>query len=295
MRLTRRFSLATILLPALAGCARLESIPYSPPQTPQSWLKIQPYLVLRLGGASLTLVQPSSTFFVFLLGLVAIAAGVYFLRRREGQQSRKWWGIALLLWGLGALAAGVSYEGLSYEIKCAGRELCAWTSGWEIAYLLLSVASLDAMLAAVAYSSAAGRLRRALLAYAMLNIVAYTIVVLIGVLALVPFLISFEMLILFVAPNIVIFLILNGWRAYRYRDGLDIALLVTWIWLVAAIGLYFLYLSLDFGGELWRQGLWFSENDVLHIGLITWMVVIVLALPGRMVDLPDPSVSPLKS
>ena len=34
------------------------------------------------------------------------------------------------------------------------------------------------------------------------------------------------------------------------------------------LGAYFLYLLLDVTHDLWARGVWFSENDVLHIGLI---------------------------
>ena len=69
---------------------------------------------------------------------MAIGGGLYFFRIRQGQRSRLWWGVALVLWAAGALLAGTSYEAFSYAIKCAGRPACVWTSGWEVAYLVLS-------------------------------------------------------------------------------------------------------------------------------------------------------------
>ncbi len=44
------------------------------------------------------------------------------------------------------------------------------------------------------------------------------------------------------------------------------------------IGLYFLYYLLGITPRLWAQGIWFSENDILHLSLIAWMVYI-----GRVV------------
>ena len=73
------FWLALILL--LTGCGQLETIPYSPPQTPDSWLTIQPYARLNLLGHEVILVQPMSTPFVYALGLLAIAIGLRCLAR----------------------------------------------------------------------------------------------------------------------------------------------------------------------------------------------------------------------
>lgn len=81
-------------------------------------------------------------------------------------------------------------------------------------YLALSVASVEAMLIAEAYSCMIGKWRRVRTLDAILNIVLYLVTVLIGTLVPIKFLISFELLILVSAPNIVIFLILNGGR-YR--------------------------------------------------------------------------------
>jgi hypothetical protein len=70
---------------------------------------------------------------------------------------------------------------------------------------------------------------------------------------------------------------------------MDLALLGTWLWLGITLGAYFLYLVLDLTHDLWAQGVWFSENDVLPIGLILWMLYIALAVVRRVADAPASS------
>ena len=287
----RRTLIAFTSLLILNACGRLDSILTSPPQTPQSWLTIQPFPAFKIGLLEGIIIQPSTSIIVYLLGLVTIAAGLYFLRIRDGQRSRLLWGIALLLWGLGALLAGTSYEAFSYHIKCAGRATCAWTSGWEVLYLLLSVASVDAMLVAVAYSCTVDKSRRALIIYAGFNLALYAALLSIGVLNPVKFLASFELLILFATPTVLILLVLNGWRYIKFKQRLDLLLLITWIWLVITLAAYFAYLVLGITQTLWAQGIWFSENDVLHIGLIIWMLYLALILAKAAQDRPTGSLS----
>jgi hypothetical protein len=284
---TKRLLLFAGLL-LLSGCSPLASIPYSPPQTPASWLTIQPFIAFKIGTTNLILIQPSTTFFVYLLGLICIGVGVYFLRIRSHHWSRLWWGVALILWGLGALLAGTSYEAFSYAIKCAGRAVCSWTSWWEVLYLVLSVASVDAMLLAEAYACTTGKWRKILAGYALLNAGGYAGVVLLGAVRLEKFLISFELLLLVAAPTVLIFIALNAWRYARYKEGMDLALLGTWGWLAITLGAYFLYLVLGWTERLWARGLWFSANDVLHIGLIIWMLYIARVVARRVEDWPKP-------
>ena len=274
------------LLPLLllTACTRLDAIPASPPQTAATWLTIQPFAAVKIGAQEIVLVQPSTTFFVYLLGLLAIGAGIHFLRMGQGQRSRLWWGVALILWGAGALLAGTSYEAFSYALKCAGRPACVWTSWWEVGYLLLSVASVDAMLLAVAAACTTGRTRRALTIYAGINAVVYLVVVLAGALIPVKFLISFELLLIFAAPTILALLVLNGRRYARLRERMDAVLLAAWVWLAFTIGAYFVYLMLGVTAMLWARGIWFSENDVLHIGLIIWMIYLARVVAPRVRD-----------
>ena len=279
--------LCAIIL-ALTGCASLDSIPYSPRQTPQSWLQIQPFLEVELGKLELILVQPSSTIFVYLLGILAMAVGLYFFKVQRGQLSRSWWGIALILWGLGALFAGTSYQAFSYEIKCAGKEICSWTSWWEVIYLILSAASIQALVISGAYSSCMGKCRKVLLVYAVLEFMLYVVLVTVGVLTLTKFLISFDLLLIVTAPNILFLFILNGRRYLKTRNRMDLLLAATWIWLGLVIGIYYIYLVLGLTEHFWVQGIWFSENDLLHLGLISWMAYIALAAAERIRDEPDP-------
>ncbi|MBK7320299.1 hypothetical protein [Candidatus Villigracilis affinis] len=277
----KRFFLLLPFLFFLSSCGRLDTILYVPQQTPETWLQIQPYLEFN----RLVIVQPSTSIIVYLLGVLTIAVGLYFLKIRDGQRSRFWWGIALLLWGLGALLAGTSYEAFSYAIKCEGRTACLWTSWWEIAYLIVSVWSIDAMMLAVAHSSADGKLRKWLSMYALINAVFYFGLVMAGAFIPVKFLISFELLLVVAAPSVIAFFAINGWRYAKYKLDADLVSLGAWLWLGLTIAAYFLYLISGNTAALWANGIWFSENDVLHIGLIVWMIYLAVALAPRIRDM----------
>jgi hypothetical protein len=136
-----------------------------------------------------------------------------------------------------------------------------------------------------------GKWRQVMSFYALMNAALYMGVVLVGALVPVKFLISFELLLLVAAPNILILFVLNGRRYYKLKDPMDLALLGTWLGLGITLGAYFLYLVLEVTPELWAQGVWFSENDVLHIGLILWMIYIALVVARRVVDAPASTVA----
>lgn len=269
----------------LTACGKLETIKYDPPQTPESWLKIQPHFDFSFGGQTQYFMQPSTTFWVYLLGAGTIALGFFYLKHREDQKSRLWWGIAMLLWGLGALLAGTSYEAFSYAIKCAGQTACLWTSWWEVLYLIVTVWSFDAIFVAVAYSSSKGIWRSVLIGYSVLNAAAYLVLAMAGSFIPVKFWISFEMLILAAAPGILIFFILNTWRYFKFKTKFDLVMIGTWLGLGVTTSAYFLYYLSGTSDVLWTKGTWFTENDVLHLCLIAWMIYIWRAAAPEIRDL----------
>ena len=134
--------IASILL---LCCNQLDKILYLPEITPLEWCESQPCIEIIIFSQTLIIVQPSSTIFVYMLGFLTITMGVLLVRKKPTQAFVWWWGIALILWGIGAVLAGTSYQAFSYEIKCAGKLFCIWTSLWEIFYLIFSVGSVNAM------------------------------------------------------------------------------------------------------------------------------------------------------
>ena len=277
-----------VIARAVLSCfRRLKTIRYTDPElTPANWCEAQPCVKIHIASRKIILTQPTSTFLVYSLGLLTIGAGLYFLRIRDSEISRLWWGISLLLWGTGALLAGTSYQAFGYEIKCVGRQSCAWTSWWEVVYLMFQQVSMDAMLVAVAYSCTGGSLQIILSIYALVNAAVYVILTLIGGIVPVKSLITFNLMVRISTPIFLLLCILNGWRYYMLRDSMDLALLGTWILLLLTMATYCLYDELDITQKLWARGkgIWFSQNDVLHICLILWVIYIVTVVANRIKD-----------
>ncbi len=65
--------------------------------------------------------------------------------------------------------------------------------------------------------------------------------------------------------------------------------MVTRIWLGVVFAVYSLYSALGISKTLWSRGIWFSENDLLHIGLISWMGYIGLYVARQVVTRELPS------
>ncbi|MBU3914959.1 hypothetical protein KKA14_05430 [bacterium] len=263
----------------------MKTIPHVPKITPETWLKTHPHVNVSLGSFEFVFMEPTSTFFVYFLGLLGIAVGVYFLRIRAGQKSRLWWGIALVLWGIQAILGGTDYQALSYELKCAGKEICSYISWIEIYYYLVSIASINAMVIGVSYSSAGKATKKVLTIYAAINTIVYSALCLTG--ALIPnrFLVSFELIVLFTTPSYLILFIINSIRYHRLREKMDLSLMITWLLLGLVMAAYYLFLGLGYAKQFWDQGIWFNENDVLHIGLILWMVYIAFGVAKKVKDI----------
>jgi len=178
----------------LSGCGRLDLIDYRPKITPEEFLGSLPHWHVKFAGLDFILIQPSSTVIVYLVAVLTMGAGMHFLWLCRSQRTRLWWGIGLVLSGFGALLAGTSYQAFGYEIKCAGRQVCTWTSWWEVAYLLFSAAGMSAMLVAVAYSCTTGIFRKTVSVFAVVSTAVYAVLLLIGAFVPVRFLVSFECL-----------------------------------------------------------------------------------------------------
>ena len=266
-----------ILTLLLTGCGRIDELIYQPPTTPAEWCAQRPCVEV----AGVTLAEPWSSALVFALALLWLGVGVYFLMSRGGQRSRTWFGVSLILGGLAAGSAGISYQAFSYELKCAGRDFCALTNGYEIAYSLMQVASMSAMVVAVAYALASERVRRAITVYAVLNLIAYVAVTVAGILLPSAFLLSFDLLLLFAVPALVIATVL---AIRRWQEPLARRILWVLVLLVLVQVSYLVYVALGITESLWAAGIYVSANDVLHVGMLAWLAITAGALGPALRD-----------
>ena len=131
--------------------------------TPQEWLSNHWYVRWN----DVVLAEPSSTFFVFALAIVILLLSFGFLKSVNHQKSRFWFGLSMLSWSLSTFSAGVSYQILSYELKCAGRSVCIWTTPWEIVYLFLYVISVKLLVIAIGYCCGSESTRKFFISYAL--------------------------------------------------------------------------------------------------------------------------------
>ena len=248
--------------------------------TPQEWLQSHWYVRWN----DLVLAEPSSTFFVFLLGFVILLLAFRFLSNVDHQKSRFWFGLSMLAWSLSTFSAGVSYQILSYELKCAGRSICLWTTWWEIAYLFLYVLSVKLLVVAVSYCCAKERVRKSFMSYALIMAIVYTAILITGILLLNQFLISFELMVLFLVPSYVLMFLLNLKNFRKSKKLIDSRLIKAWIGMLLITIAYFAFYASGISNGLWQRGIWFNANDVLHLLLIAWALYIHFKVSHLIVD-----------
>jgi len=264
------------------GCGKLELLKWD--MTPEKWLATHSHVPVKIGSLDFIFAEPSSSVIVYGLGFIIAAAGIYFLKNRGNSKSRLLWGIALLLWAASTFSAGTSYQAFSYEIKCAGQAECLWTSWWEIWYLMLYVLSMNFIASAVAYSSATGKLRKGIIIYAIINTVIYLSVIISGTIIPNQFLVSFECMVMFVFPVFVLMFIVNILRYRKTSKRLDTRLIGAWLFMFGIVFAYFAYFLSGFADVLWKEGIWFNANDVLHIGLILWILYLWFGISKLVED-----------
>ncbi len=264
------------------GWGRLDELTYEPPTTPRQWCEQRPCVA----AFDTVFTEPLGSFLVFLLALLWIGVGIHFLRTRRGQRSRTWLGVALVLGGVGAAQAGISYQAFSYALECAGRAQCLLTNGFEVGYSVTQALSVSAMLTAVAYACTSGGWRRGLIGYAVINAAVYLGVSAAGVMLPSRTLLSFEVLMLFPLPGILLVIGVAGRRYRTSRDVMDRSLLMASLLLVLVQAAYFAYSTAGITQQLWQggHGFYFSENDVLHVGMIGWLAYLVASVGRHLRD-----------
>ncbi|HMV44295.1 MAG TPA: hypothetical protein PK079_02165 [Leptospiraceae bacterium] len=256
------------------SCSKLDTIEYSPKLTPESFLSTQHWMRIQFGNFNFVLSQPSSSLIVYFVSLFDIYIAYRFYQTIQNQKSRLYWAIGLFMTGAGALLAGTSYQAFGYEIKCNGREFCTWTSWWEINYAFLSGLGMNAFLLGASHSNATGSFRKGIQTYAVVNAVLYSILLYFGAFTANWFLVSFEFLSLSSTPSVFFFIWLYGRDYKKEKSQANLYLRNTWIILVAVIVIYAIYLIAGITAPLWKMGIWFTENDILHVGMIYWVYYI---------------------
>lgn len=236
--------------------------------TPQKWL--QSHWHIRIGDY--VIAEPSSSFFVFLLAFVIMGLAFYMFKTKKHQRSRMLLGYSMFLWALSTFSAGISYQIFSYELKCVGQIECLWTTPWEILYLILYVISVKLLVLAISFSCANTTLRRYFRLYAIIMGVVYSFMLIIGIFTPNQFLISFELMVLFLAPSYILMFVLNLRNYMSTKSQLDIHLIYAWIGMLLITISYFGFYYLKVADTLWQNGIWFNANDVLHLLLIVWVV-----------------------
>jgi len=279
----RRFFLLWIVLTlSLASCSRLEQLQSD--NTPEEWLASHSHVVVKTGPFDFVFAEPSSTIFVYGLGLVLLWAAWRFFVHKKDSSSGKLWALGLLVWALSTFSAGTSYQAFSYEIKCAGKNLCSWTSWWEIWYMALYVLSMGMIAAAVAFSSLTRRARKPFLIYLLAITLIYEVVLFSGALLPNQLLVSFEFMLLFVIPTFLVLFVINLKGYLNSKERLELRLLLAWVLMALVTAAYFGFLLSGIARQLRDSGIWFNANDVLHIGLIGWVLYLVFRCEHLIAD-----------
>lgn len=230
---------------------------------------------------NLIIQQPTSTFFIFLLAIITVGLGMYYIKNKNNQFSL-WLGINFIFWGLGAFLAGLSYQAFGYYLKCVGIEYCTFTNWVELLYMTLTVISINALLVAYSFLSNNKKVQNNLQNYAIGSVILYALFQGIGIVLPNQFMISYEGMLMFLSPNIIIMM----WINYKnLNQPLHKKLWMIWLLFLGVNIAYFVALFSGQGLYLYSSfNIWFNENDTLHVLLIIWMLVWRLKIQNKDLD-----------
>jgi xanthosine utilization system XapX-like protein len=154
--------------------------------------------------------------------------------------------------------------------------------------MVCTVAGTGATFAGVAAATLPVKAQKFWTAYAVASTGAYHVVRLAGVLLADAFLLSFELMIAFAfAGGFFQVFVEDLWEYRKHKNPLISRIVGIWGLLILVIVVYFVALLLDFAPQLWAQGAWFNEDDVLHIGMLLWVAYGYRVLRNRLQDNPD--------
>jgi len=91
-------------------------------------------------------------------------------------------------------------------------------------------------------------------------------------------------------PGVILVLIVAGarWRRAETTTERGAARWIFWaaVLLIVVQVAYFAYYAAGVTQSLWADGsgFYFSENDVLHVGMIAWLIVVAVTLGPRLTD-----------
>ena len=246
--------------------SKIHLILYIPKIDSFSFLNQYPYIKLN----NLIIQQPTSTFFIFLLSFITVELGVYYLKNKNSQFNT-WLGINFIFWGIGAFLAGLSYQAFGYYLKCTYLEYCTFTNWVELLYMTFTVLRINALL--VAYSNLVDSLKvkKILQNFAISSVIIYSLFQGLGIILPNQFMISYEGMLLFLSPNIMIMM----WINYKnLSNSLHKKLWNIWLIFLGINIAYFVALFSQQGAFLYSNfNIWFNENDTLHVLLIIWMLI----------------------
>jgi len=237
------------------------------------------YLYIKINN--LIIQQPTSTFFILLLAIITLGLGLYYLKNKSNKFSL-WLGINFVFWGLGAFLAGLSYQAFGYYLKCTNLEYCTFTNWIELLYMTLTVLSINALLVAYSYLSNHKKIQNNLHKFALGSVVLYALFQGIGIVLSNQFMISYEGMLLFLSPNIIIMM----WINYQnLNKSLHKKLWIIWLLFLGVNIAYFVALFSNQGPFLYSNfNIWFNENDTLHVLLIIWMLIWRWKVPNNHND-----------
>lgn len=252
-----------------------------PLTTGEEFLSSMPYV--NINGLIIT--QPSSSIFIFGLSILIIFFGVHFLRNSKKSPARIYWGIGMIFWGVASLFAGISYQAFGYQLKCLGNEYANWTDWFEIIYYLFMGTSICLLVFSMSHALVNGKARKIMQYIALISLPVYAIILIIGSIAGIKFLVSYELLCIFFMWHFIVFFVLNIKRFRNKHLDIDKKFIITWVIFLLCNVIYYIYYLSGISELLYENlGLWFNQNDVLHVSMIGMFIYMYLTIPKVLTD-----------